>query len=97
MNAGVIAVITGEIGSLIATYAFPENLFVISFQSLPELSIWAVHISEKTSAVTLNLFILISEYVGMAVGFGIGLCTLAVAYAQVFGLPGYTPSVNVEK
>ncbi|GJL64836.1 MAG: hypothetical protein NPIRA04_34900 [Nitrospirales bacterium] len=69
----------GGLGSLIAAFVFLEYLFVITLQSPLELSNLAEDVSDDTGKVTLNLFILLLEYVGMAVGYAIGLCTLAVA------------------
>ncbi|WP_447970818.1 hypothetical protein [Nitrospira sp. M1] len=97
LNAGVLALVTGGVASLLATFVFPESFFVISLQHSLELGILAENVSEEAGEIALNLFVLAFEYVGVAIGYGIGLCTFAVAYAQVFGLPGYTPSASVQK
>ena len=96
VNAGVLALVAGLVGYIISFLA-PENLFILSLRNPLELGLLAEDVSEETGEITLNLATLLLEYVGLAIGFGIGLCTVAVAYAQVLGLPGCTHTANVEQ
>ncbi|GJL51972.1 MAG: hypothetical protein NPIRA01_31990 [Nitrospirales bacterium] len=57
LNTVILAIVIGGLGSIIAAFVFPENLFVITLQSPLELSNLAEDVSDDTGKVTLNLFI----------------------------------------